>query len=267
MFLGRIGKPPTGDKRRWYQFSLRTLLLATAAVALLLGVSTNGVRRRQRAVKTLLAAHAKISYGDSSDRSGKTRLATAPSAPEWARQLLGDDYFLSVHSVELSDPTDVELSAIGDLPTIRRLIIHGSKGRINDERLANLKGLKQLERLELEGRGVTDVGMEHLLSLTNLRQLALRETRVTHKGLKKLQRDLPNLKEAFAPGVFEPVPEEAAVVAALRQRGGVSLRASGFRGCSDVLVLRYCSMRSPQFPHAVEIRPQKGRRGASPGHI
>lgn len=41
---------------------------------------------------------------------------------------------------------------------------------------------------------VADVGLEHVKGLTNLQELDLRGTQVTEEGVKKLQEALPNCK-------------------------------------------------------------------------
>lgn len=57
---------------------------------------------------------------------------------------------------------------------------------IADVAMANLKGWKQLERLNLRGTDVTDTSLSYVGELTNLRSLDLSFTQVTDNGLDHL---------------------------------------------------------------------------------
>ena len=48
--------------------------------------------------------------------------------------------------------------------------------------------------LFLHGTKVSDAGLEHLKGLTQLQQLDLNGTKVTDAGVKKLQQALPNCR-------------------------------------------------------------------------
>jgi len=58
--------------------------------------------------------------------------------------------------------------------------------------LKHLKGMSQLETLNLRGTQVSDDGLVHLRGLTTLKSLNLTNTGVTDEGAKKLQQALPN---------------------------------------------------------------------------
>ena len=61
-----------------------------------------------------------------------------------------------------------------------------------DTGLTHLKGLTQLQSLDLGCTQVSDYGLEYLKELAQLQTLSLRDTKVTGEGVKKLQRALPN---------------------------------------------------------------------------
>ena len=76
-------------------------------------------------------------------------MLTGPPGPEWLRELVGEEYFVTIDYVGL----------------------HNTK--------------------------VTDVGLEHLEGLTNLKRLNLVNTQITDEGVKKLQKALPNCQIRF----------------------------------------------------------------------
>ena len=66
-----------------------------------------------------------------------------------------------------------------------------SSTKVTDDELVHLKGLTNLQYLNLTGTKVTDAGLEHLKGLTSLKRLDLDGTKVTTKGVNKLQKALP----------------------------------------------------------------------------
>jgi hypothetical protein len=66
--------------------------------------------------------------------------------------------------------------------------------RITDDGLGHLATLTNLEYLRLDGTEVTDAGLAQLKPLTKLKQLTLHRTYVTVAGVAKFRQDLPNLK-------------------------------------------------------------------------
>jgi hypothetical protein len=65
---------------------------------------------------------------------------------------------------------------------------------VTDAGLANLRGLTQLQELDLDSTEVTGVGLEHLWGLTQLEYLYLSDTKVTATGIAELQKALPNVQ-------------------------------------------------------------------------
>ncbi|REK31565.1 MAG: hypothetical protein DWQ42_00295 [Planctomycetota bacterium] len=90
-----------------------------------------------------------------------------------------------------------DLRAEADLPrgpfTILgvRLI---ENARVDDEALAQFRGLAKLERLLLSSTDVSDAGLEHLAGCTGLRELDLSDTKITDTGARRLAR-LRSLKQ------------------------------------------------------------------------
>ena len=78
-------------------------------------------------------------------------------------------------------------------------------GQITDTGLQNLKqdleSIRELTRLQVSGRQITDAGLEHLSGLTPLRELYLQNTQVTDAGLSHLKR-LGSLKSLDLMGTY-----------------------------------------------------------------
>ncbi|HBN78214.1 MAG TPA: hypothetical protein DD473_20865, partial [Planctomycetaceae bacterium] len=94
---------------------------------------------------------------------------------------------LALHGTNIDDLGSKEISHFQKL----RFLDLNHSG-INDEQLANLAGLTELDRLWLPSNPITDAGLKHLVGLTKLRDLQLQQTGVTAAGIAKLQEKLPN---------------------------------------------------------------------------
>jgi Leucine-rich repeat (LRR) protein len=87
--------------------------------------------------------------------------------------------------------TDAGLKPIESLPNLRNLILPVS---ITDAGLVHVKGLTQLESLNLLDSQVSDAGLVHLKGLRNLKILLLNGTKVTDAGLREIQQALPRAR-------------------------------------------------------------------------
>ncbi|MFZ1937130.1 MAG: hypothetical protein WCB27_00200 [Thermoguttaceae bacterium] len=169
-----------------FQFSLRSLLVATVAIAIpfsWLAVEMKKAREQMEAVEAIQEEMEGMAlYG--ANANPLTSLQTD--------RLLGFEFFEDVVDVELERKqlTHAGLKHLAVLSRIRKLNLTGTN--VADEDLIHLKGLVQLEDLYLDSTGVTDAGLAYLEGLNHLRWLGLLETKITHQGVKKLQRALPN---------------------------------------------------------------------------
>jgi hypothetical protein len=93
--------------------------------------------------------------------------------------------------------TDKGLYYLRDMTSLRVLAFDSNKGQITDAGLAHLKKLTKLEELVLIGTQVTDAGLDYLKGLRRLQHLDLSDTRVTPAGVKRLQSEMPTLKEVI----------------------------------------------------------------------
>jgi Leucine-rich repeat (LRR) protein len=172
-------------KRRWLQFSLRTLLVLMLVCGCALGWLRHEVQRaraQREAAKPLEELGGDVVY----NRVG------GPVA-YWLGQLLGEDLDFEPTMVSLDGTpvTDAGLTHLKGLPQLRTLILSHSK--ITDAGLKHLRGLTRLERLYLRDPQFTDAGLENLQGLTQLTVLDLSSTPVTDAGLMHL-KGLPQLR-------------------------------------------------------------------------
>ena len=195
------------SKRRWFQFSLKTLL----AVMTFLAVVPGGwlIYQKKQARRHAEAARKLRKMG-----------AEVYAKPKWLWSQLepGSPGIIVGVGLRYRDLTDAELqplssirelvwldlndTAVGDdglfhlsgLTGLKRLRL--DETQITDAGLAHLAGLTQLEQLNLYKSPITDAGLVHLAALANLKELSLQRTQVTAEGVAKLQKSLPKCQIA-----------------------------------------------------------------------
>jgi Leucine-rich repeat (LRR) protein len=172
-------------KSRWYQFSLRTLLLAMSALCLgpgsYVAYEQGKARKPQQAVAAIENLGGYVFYDESVPvRSGLKRL------------ILGDDTFGNVSGVDFNplknenrQITDRDLRLLRSFPRLNHLVIKNCK-QVSDEGLSELSRLPNLQYLYLNDTPITDAGLAHLAALKNLKELSLTDTKVTSAGLAQL---------------------------------------------------------------------------------
>ena len=171
---------------RWrFQFSLRSLLVATVVVAIpfsWLAVEMKGGKQRET-VEAIQKLGGEARY----DYQLEQRLPPALFGATWLQKLLGDNFFANVAEVHLSG-TQATDAALGRLEGLSQLVILSlDNTQVTDAGLEHLKGLSQLSILHLHNTQVTDAGLEHLRGLTGLIGLWLNNTQVTDAGLEHLK--------------------------------------------------------------------------------
>jgi len=176
------------------QFSLATLLLMVAVVAVPCGWLARDIERarRQRAIVEAIRSHGEAFYFNTWEPTYKKFPASLVN--KWVVPTLGYDFVDDIIWVECHSTTDVELEQLQDSTQLHHLNIGGSE--VTDAGLKHLKGLSELSDLGLEGTGITDAGLAHLKGLPQLRQLLLGETNITDVGLADL-KDLPKLERLY----------------------------------------------------------------------
>ncbi len=81
-------------KRRWTQFSVRTMFILLTCFCVWFGFKMNRARKQEAAVKALQELGCSITYDYRLDRDGGYIDPTPnPPSPQWLRRLLGDHLF------------------------------------------------------------------------------------------------------------------------------------------------------------------------------
>ena len=195
----------TKPKRRWYQFSLRFLLLATVLIAFLTNAAVRQIMhanqvRRAAAALSKLDAVVRYDYEIEDDPSTfggfHIRVDRTPPAPQWIRDLIGDEYFVEISDVILTTETD-GLKVVDDIPNVRFLSVERSD--ITDKDLVKLKPLSKLTAIWLDNTAISDEGLKHLESLKQLRRVMAPNTKITKTGAKELLKALPNVQICYGP--------------------------------------------------------------------
>ena len=204
----------TAGKRRRFQFSLRTLLIAVLALGFILGLLGSRAlraRRQRKAIEELTGQGALVMYDYESaaiDRPGRPR----PPVPRWLCAVLGVDFFADVVFVGKGGGSDFGRGGLIHLkafPDLEELQLYQSD--VTDEDLAHLVGLRRLRWLDLTSDEITDEGLEHLMGLSSLEEVSVGGKRITDIGVARLREALPRARvERYAelPDRDWSMPEE-----------------------------------------------------------
>jgi hypothetical protein len=185
---------PPKRKRRWFQFSFRSLLIFTLIVAIpcaWLGRRIARNRLERDAVEAIKTSGGKAWYDyeiRSFERDYRRTWSAPPempTGPKWLRNLLGEDFFSDVLEVRLTDASAGHLDWVDSLPQLETLDL--SRTNATDADLARLAPLNRLKSLQLQRTKVTNAGLVHLMSLTKLQFLNLCATHVSDAGLSELR--------------------------------------------------------------------------------
>jgi hypothetical protein len=202
--------------RRWFQFSIRSVLAVMTVVAIGFGLWVSKLHRRQQALGALRAefgatSRMRITFQDSPRASWL-------SGQKWLTRLVGEEFFDEPVDFLLTgnDPSfcDSALRPLEELESLKRLTLEftvvGKEGmpylrglrnlerldlaysKSGDEALANMSELSRLGELDLLNTPITDAGLRHLSKLVDLKHLNLEHTNVTDEGIGWL-KDLDEL--------------------------------------------------------------------------
>ncbi len=211
--------------RRWYQFSLRWLLvfgpLATICVSWLIVAGREYDRRhaiKMEAVTAIEKSGGKVPSWQRDDLetfgwvvlksdAGLKSLSSQPHLGEITCDTLniegsqvtdvGLEYlkvWVQVRDLNLRDSriTGSGLQHLQALPQLRSLSLR--RTGVTAASLEYLKGVPTLKWLYLDGPTITDAHLQHLKACVQLQDLTLVDTSVTDQGIRDLQAALPTCK-------------------------------------------------------------------------
>jgi hypothetical protein len=163
-------------KRRWMQFSIRTVLVLVTLIGVALSLWVVPAERQRRAVAAIEKLGGNVGYVE----------------PAWSKALpvtlfrwLPPYYFDGIGSVFLDgkkNVTDAGLAYLRGLTGLQQLYLSG-ESQVTDAGLVHLQGLTGLQILSLGDTQLTDAGLAHLQGLTALHRLDLNNTQITDAGM------------------------------------------------------------------------------------
>ena len=95
--------------------------------------------------------------------------------------------------MQMGGLTDRGMDHVANLPNLTELRVTWMPN-IGSDGLARIKGLIQLQVLDLSYTQVDDLGVQHLKEMKQLKELVLTGTKVTQAGLNELRKELPLTK-------------------------------------------------------------------------
>jgi Leucine-rich repeat (LRR) protein len=183
---------------RWrFQFSIRSLLLLTLAVAIpssWLAVEMQKARENADIVESITKLGGKIGYEYDICIDGKLIHFAETYAPAWLRQALGDDFFSDITSIIISGShaNDQNIQKLKGLKCVRNLEL--SNTMISDNGLKVIDQMTRLKWLDIHGNNITDNALINIEALHKLKSLNLSQTKITKDGIKHLD-GLPQLSK------------------------------------------------------------------------
>ncbi len=172
-------------KRRWFQFSLKTMLIGMTVLCLGPGGYVAYEQAKARRQRAAVEAIEKLG-----GRATSFLPSSHPRLP-MLQLILGDETFGNVECVEfegtkLAGPfTDAEMMQVRSLPHVRYFYLGGFQ-KVTDTGFSQLSGLPELQTVILDDTQITDAGLTHLARLKGLHTVRLRNTHVTDAGLVHL---------------------------------------------------------------------------------
>ena len=183
-------------KRRWYQFSLLSLLVLTTVAAIGMGILVYQLKRyhEREAARTRVVdiVHAYDGYVVESQEFtfGKKGLK-GDLLKNFLNDLQWWDELRELH-LEESGVTDQNMKQLGKLHSLEGLKLKDT--RITDEGLRELTGLTNLTWINVENCAVTDAGLKHISKLPKLEYLETEGTQISPAGKQWIKGILPHLQ-------------------------------------------------------------------------
>ena len=119
-------KPAEKPRRRWYQYSLRSLLILMLLFSLFMSwfaVKRKRALAQKKAVEAILAADGTVHYDYEFDENGEWVKGATGNGSDWLRKLLGADFFEKVTNVSIGSKKGVEgLAGLSNLKSLEIIL-------------------------------------------------------------------------------------------------------------------------------------------------
>lgn len=182
-------------RRRWFQFSLRSLLVVMLLLPMVLGVYARyraESQRQWRLVNELKAAGGMFDWEIADQGKPEFEQGAFLQWQKW----LGIDLPQGLKSFTIFKSVEpgVPLANLGEFPQLESVVL--CDGTATDKDLAILAKLPRLRFLRVDSDHITDQGIAALEGCTNLHDVAIEGNQLTGKGLAVVA-NLPNLKGMY----------------------------------------------------------------------
>lgn len=202
-------------RRRWLQFSLRSLLAMLLMCCCAMPWVVAGIHRWQAEQARRQAREEARRKAEQSWKLARSVGAEMHAGCGWVHggnyvRLRGpqvDDARLAqlqslvqIDGIDLSNSriTDAGIKRISQLSQLQILDINDTQ--ITDEGLASLVGLRRLRGLRMNDTRITDYGLNFLAQIKSLESLEIIGTNVTEDAVARLQRALPHCEIEYLSG-------------------------------------------------------------------
>ena len=164
--------PDPKPRRRFLQFSLRTLFVLMTVFAVWFGWKMNKAREQAKAVAWVQEMGGWVRYDYEFDQEDEFIEGAKPPGPEWLREVLGIDFTDDVVGVNFDETQVSDLTPLAGMKNLQWLSLVGTQvGDLTP--LAELTGLQTLALIDVPVNNISPIA-----TLTNLRVLWLDYTDV-----------------------------------------------------------------------------------------
>jgi len=196
----------TARKRRWLQFSLRTLLALFVAAALLFGYFASlwhGLQKKVALIQEVEARGGGVEVEARGPRWARRIGEYRRSGNPWSRAIGIFDRVVGVR-LKRAEVVDDLLPRLVGFPGLKSLNL--SRSGITNEGMRHVARFTSLEELDVSYAAITDDCMPQVGKLMRLRKFDLGHTRVCGRGFHRLKA-LPDLEKLTL--VFTPIRDDA----------------------------------------------------------
>ena len=191
----------TARYRRILRFSVRGLFVLVSVVAIWIARMANEARHQRHVVEVVVNLGAEVTYDYQLDASFEMLKNARMPGPEWLRDWIGEDFFINVSHISFFGKgiCDAQFeSMVDDLARLRKLRgIDFWDSDVSDDTL-ELVGIRfrSLYWLDVPSKKITDDGLIHLRTLTDLQHLGLFDSNINGTGIAHLSA-LPSLERLY----------------------------------------------------------------------